>query len=177
MHVVVLTRVAMRKLAFKRLQQVVQHATRREGKELAGEPTAGDVERQVQKTVEHQQPHGREMPLQRTAQPTTEGDDGWYGKGKDRRCVIDTPAAHHHDHHGQGIEPVRDAHPQRMNGPSGQIHRACLDSFWGDDGAGHGAHCWTGPMADVSRKVQLIVITKKRLSRENGPLWTPLNAY
>ena len=34
----------------------------------------------------------------------------------------------------------------------------------GDEGGVHGSHCWRDPVADVSRKLQLIVITPKARS-------------
>src|SRR2546427_9400094 len=68
---VVAGRVGVREPALEGGHEVLAHALHADGKELAQPPAAGDVEQQVQQSVEHQQPHGREVPLQRPDRKST----------------------------------------------------------------------------------------------------------
>ena len=84
-------------------------------KQLAAEAAGRDAERHIDKAVDHQHPHRREMPKQRAGEPAAERDRARKGEGEQRRGVVDLPARADHHQHGDGVDPMRDAHPERMN--------------------------------------------------------------
>ncbi|MNY28677.1 hypothetical protein D3C86_1626660 [compost metagenome] len=106
----------MGQLAVQRGGQVVCDAARGNGKEFAPEAAGGHVQRQVQEAVREQQPHAGEVPLQGAAQPSAQRDAVGEGKVEERRGVIDAPAAHRHDDHGQRVQPVGRAQPAGVDG-------------------------------------------------------------
>jgi hypothetical protein len=54
------------------------------------------------------------MPQQRAAQPTAQRDLSGEAEREDRRGVVDAPAAEHHEHQRDQVEPVAEPQPQRM---------------------------------------------------------------
>jgi hypothetical protein len=56
------------------------------------------------------------MPLQPAGQVRTERENGGKLEWQSRVGVVNLPAAHDHDHHRHGVNPVRDPHDQRVNG-------------------------------------------------------------
>ncbi len=83
--------------------------------QLAAEAAAGNAERDVDEAVHRQHPHGGEMPEQGARQPAAEGDAARECEREQGRGVIDLPARGDHDEHGECVDPVRHAHPARVN--------------------------------------------------------------
>src|SRR5471030_3048354 len=110
-------------MSLKRLAQVMQNGTRRERKKLALDPPRDNVHREVKETVEEQQPHGREMPLQSATKPSTQRDTRRNHKTLEyRRCIVDPPSRQHHQDRRERVQPVRDSYPNRLNGPRGNAY-------------------------------------------------------
>src|SRR6476646_9516263 len=74
LHVVVLGQVVMRELAGQRRPGIRDHAARGDRQKLPAEAAGGEAEHDIDEAVDHQQPHRREMPKQRTAEPAAKGD-------------------------------------------------------------------------------------------------------
>ncbi|MNG10417.1 hypothetical protein D3C84_938820 [compost metagenome] len=89
--------------------QIVQHAFGRNREETSLQAPAEQVEGQVDQAVDRQEPHRREMPLQRACQPAAEGDRIGKTEIVDRRGVVDAPTAGDHHQHRQGVEPMGQA--------------------------------------------------------------------
>ena len=123
---VVHRQVLMRKAATKRVQHVVQHGTRREREELAAEVPREHAVRNVDQSVQHEKPHRGKVPLQRAREPAPERERVGKRKRKQRRCVVDAPAARDHHCDCQRIDPVRHAHGQRMQQHG--LHRRLISS-------------------------------------------------
>ncbi|MNG22526.1 hypothetical protein D3C84_1070170 [compost metagenome] len=76
------------------------------GEELVDDATGKDIQQQINSAVDEQYPHRRKMPQQCAGQPTTQGNAVGNPEEKNRRGVIDTPAAHHQDDHRDDVDPV-----------------------------------------------------------------------
>jgi hypothetical protein len=111
LHRVVSRQILMREPATERGEKIAQHVRRPNRDELAAEPTRSKAEDQINEAVEHQDPHRREMPEQRAAEPAAERDVPREGEAEQRRRVVDLPARADHDQHRQRIDPVCHAHP------------------------------------------------------------------
>ncbi|MNG23988.1 hypothetical protein D3C84_1086590 [compost metagenome] len=104
-----MTRVGMPQPPAQCGPQVMQDTTGRDGEKASFQATTEEVEDQVDETVEGEQPHCCEVPLQCTAEPAAQGDRSGKTELVKRRRVIDPPAAGDHDQHRQRIEPMGQA--------------------------------------------------------------------
>ena len=119
-HGVVDREVVMRELAAQCRKEIVNDLARIDGDELAAEAAGGKAQHDIDDAVGHQEPHGREMPQQRPAEPITQRNLARKHKAEQRRGVVDLPARADHEQHRERIDPVRYAHPARVNdGPRG----------------------------------------------------------
>ncbi|KOT10965.1 hypothetical protein DM77_2837 [Burkholderia mallei] len=104
--------IVVRQPPAQRVAQVARNARRAQRQELARETPGGDAHRQIEHAVEKQQPHRREVPLQRAAEPAAERRAARKHEARvDRRSVVDPPARQRHRHRGERVEPVARAHP------------------------------------------------------------------
>ncbi|AEK60019.1 hypothetical protein CFU_0181 [Collimonas fungivorans Ter331] len=105
----------VRQLESQRIRGVAQQVARPQRQEMAAEMTGQHAVADVDQTVCHQQPHRRQVPGNRAAQPAAERGPAREVEAEQRRGVVDRPAAHHHADDGEGIDPVDYAHQQRMD--------------------------------------------------------------
>ena len=117
LHGVVVREIVMRELEGERGLGVAEHLGRSDRQQLAAEAAGGEAERHIDDAVDHQHPHGGEMPEQRAAQPLAERDVlGKFEAAEQRRGVVDLPAGADHHQDRQRIDPVAHAHPARVDG-------------------------------------------------------------
>jgi len=76
--------------------------------------TAERAIEQIEQAMNDQQPHCRNMPGNGTTQPETQGRPNRKAPAKNRRRIVDGPAAHEHADHGDSIEPMRKPDRQRV---------------------------------------------------------------
>ena len=70
---------------------------------------------EIDQAIEHQDPHGEEMPLQGAFVLAADRDPiGEVKSAEQDLVVVNLPAAADHDDHRNGIGPMHDAHRQRM---------------------------------------------------------------
>ena len=72
LHRVVDRQIVVRELAAQSGEEVVHDFTRTDRKQLAAEAAGRDAEADIDSAVDHQEPHGGEMPQQRAGQPIAE---------------------------------------------------------------------------------------------------------
>ncbi len=119
--------VLVRQLSAQRLQHVMEYRARRDRQELPPEMAGNDTVSHVDDAVQNQQPHGGEMPLQCARKPAAEGELARNPERKERRRIVDAPAARHHDEDRKRVDPVRNAHDERVDlDPLRRFHRSLL---------------------------------------------------
>ena len=96
-------------------EHVAQHVFRPDREQLAAKMPRGQPIRQIDKAVGGDDPHGREMPLQRPGQGPTQRDRAGKLERQSRIRVVDLPAAENHHHHCSRIDPMGEAHDQWMD--------------------------------------------------------------
>ena len=166
----------MRQLAGQRRPGVRDHARRRDRQQLLAEAAGGKAQREIDEAVDHQQPHRREMPEQRAAEPVAERDALGKLESEQRRGVVDLPSRHDHQDHRHRIDPVHGPDPGRLNDLGGGgygVRRRWLQGWTCDSLAVPSSetrypiirreprlrYCHTGYQVDARRA---IAVTKKR---------------
>src|SRR6185369_11329356 len=96
-------------------EDVGDHGAWRDRPELAPEMPGQHAISEIDHAVGGEQPHRGEVPLQCPAQPAAERDVARNLEGKERRGVVDAPAAHHHDHDGDDVDPMGHADHDGMD--------------------------------------------------------------
>jgi hypothetical protein len=107
--------ILVREPAAQRFPHVLEYRARRERQELPPEVTRDDAVGHVDDAVQHQQPQGGKVPLQGTRKPAAEGELAGNPEREEGRRVVDAPAARHHDEDRKHVDPVRDAHGERVD--------------------------------------------------------------
>jgi hypothetical protein len=64
----------MRQSAGQRRLGIRYHPARGDRQQLFAEAAGGKTEHEIDQAIDHQQPHRREMPEQRTPEPAAKGD-------------------------------------------------------------------------------------------------------
>jgi hypothetical protein len=117
----------MRQPELQRRQSVAQHGFGSDREQDAAEMPRENSIREIDAAIDREQPHAGEMPLQGAGKPVLvvnvdrafvaapERDLDRERKRQDRIGIVDAPAAHDHDDHGDRVEPVRDPHGQGMD--------------------------------------------------------------
>src|SRR5262245_45309491 len=95
--------------------KVCENLGRTNWEKFAAEASGDDAESDIDNAVDYQDPQRREMPQQRTRQPVAESDLPREDKVKQGRRVVYLPAGTDHHEYRQGIDPVTDAYPARVN--------------------------------------------------------------
>ena len=134
LHRIVDREIVVRELAAKRQRGVGSDLARPHRQKLAPKTPGCKSERKIDEAVDGQHPHRREVPEQPAGKPAADGDALREFKPEQRRRVVDLPAGADHHQHGGGIDPMRDAQPERMNGGA---HRRRRNGRIGGFG-GHG---------------------------------------
>src|ERR1700751_1482174 len=110
----------------QRLADGDENLARRNRKKLLPKAAADDAVTEVGDAVEHKDPHAEEMPLQSVLRPFADHDGiGKTQKAEQNVVVVDLPAAADHDEDRQRIDPVHDAHWQRMQAARCNRFRQC----------------------------------------------------
>src|SRR5262245_58156138 len=105
----------MRELERQRGFKVCENLSRTNWEKFAAEASSDEAESDIDNAVDDQDPHGRVMPQQRAGQPIAQRDLPREDKVKQGRRVVYLPAGPDHHEYRQGIDPVTDAYPARMN--------------------------------------------------------------
>src|ERR1700680_5149329 len=115
LHVIVSAEVVMRELEGQRRLHIRDHAVRGDRQQFLAEAAGGNTQREIDQALDHQEPHRREMPEQRAAEPATQRDRVRKAETEQRRSVVDLPSRHDHQDHRHRIDPVHNADPRRLN--------------------------------------------------------------
>ena len=95
--------------------EIAHDLARPDWQQLAPEVAGDERQDHVDEPVGDQQPHGGEVPEQRAGQPAAERDAGGKCEAEQRRGIVDLPSRPNHDQDGHRVDPVRDAHVERMD--------------------------------------------------------------
>src|SRR5580704_9419115 len=74
LHRIINRKVVVRELAAQRGDKVTHHFARADRKQFASKATGPDADAYIENAVDHQEPHGGEMPQQRAREPFAERD-------------------------------------------------------------------------------------------------------
>ena len=119
LHGIVPRYVLMREAEAQRLADLGKDFARANRKELAAEAAREESISNVDQPVHHQDPHGEEMPLQRTLRLASDRDPLRKMQPAEQHFVIvDLPSAADHEDHRKRVDPVHDAHRQGMQPPA-----------------------------------------------------------
>ncbi|MGY4432005.1 hypothetical protein ACVWWO_004482 [Bradyrhizobium sp. F1.13.1] len=112
---------------------IVEHAGRRDRQQFLAETAGGEARDEIGKAVDHQQPHRRKVPEQSAAEPAAERVVARKAETEQRRGVVDLPTRQDHQDHGEGVDPVHDPDPGRLD----HFGRGGADLLVGDSEARH----------------------------------------
>jgi len=73
-------------------EEIAPYLARPDREKLAAETPGQDAECDIDDAVDHEQPHGREVPQQRTGKPIAERDLVRKSKTEQRRGIVNLPA-------------------------------------------------------------------------------------
>ena len=99
----------------QRVANVGEDFARSYWKKLTSKAATNDTVNQVGQPVDREDPHRKKVPLQRALCFSPDGDPlGKMQPAEKNLVIVDFEAAADHDHYGEGVYPMHDAHRQRM---------------------------------------------------------------
>src|SRR4051794_10601750 len=115
LHGVVVPNVIMLEPEMDRVAQVGNNRAWPDRQKFAAKPTGEKSVAEIKQAIEHQKPHGKEMPLQSVLGP--DSDHHPFGKmqpAEQNFVVVDFPAAADQNDYRYRIDPMHDAQRERM---------------------------------------------------------------
>src|SRR6516164_2758973 len=108
----------MAQVQAQRVADGCDNLAQRYGKQLLPEPSAGDAVSQIDQAVNDENPHSEEMPLQAVLRPSADHQEiGEAQPAEQNIVVVDPPAAPDHDENRNRVNPMHDAHAERVKTP------------------------------------------------------------